>query len=142
MSTLNESDHEEFNMEDFKKRQRAAKIQDALDALKMATPGDWWIDDRGDIHNDPVGTFCIGMVGDGAALWYASNRKVIAASREMAEEVLQLRKLLANAGIVVSGLVDGKDMSKEISRIASACEEHNVPTLTVLDLVLASGAVE
>lgn len=97
----------EFNMEDFKKRQRAAKIQAALDALKTTTPGDWWVDDRGDIHNDPVGTVCIGMIGDGAPLWYKSNCKVIAASRELAEEVLRLREMVRDA--YRAGHCDGGD---------------------------------
>lgn len=88
----------EFNMEDFKKRQRAAKIQAALDALKMTTPGDWWVDDRGELLNDPMGNFKLGRnVGGGAPLWDAANRKVIAASRELAEEVLRLRMLVKDA---------------------------------------------
>lgn len=93
--SFTEVDHKEFNMEDFKKRQRAAKIQAAIDAVAMTTPGDWWIDGRGELLNDGMGNFKLGKgVGGGAPLWDAANRKVIAASRELAEEVVRLRALV------------------------------------------------
>jgi hypothetical protein len=72
------------------------KIQAALDALKMTTPGDWWVDDFSDLK-DGVGEFTIARDVDGSTgAQESANRKVIAASRELAEEVLRLREELQN----------------------------------------------
>lgn len=87
---------------------KKTKIQAAIDALNMSTPGDWWIDDRGDLFPDPVGTFVLGRgVGGGTKLWDASNRKVIEAARELAEEVVRLRGLVKEAHR--NGFFDGTD---------------------------------
>lgn len=76
------------------------KVEAALAAVEMTTPGDWWVDDRGTLHNDPVGNFCLGRdVGGNSALWGSANRAVISASRELAYEVIRLRTKLKEHGV-------------------------------------------
>jgi len=114
------------------------KIQAALDAVAMATPGDWLVDDFNDLK-DGVGEFPIARdVGGTTGTQEAANRKVIAASRELAEEVVELRSMLATAGVIVSGLVDRKDVSGLIAAMGEKCKAHNVPQLSLQDLFLAS----
>ena len=102
MNTFTESDHREFNMEDFKKRQRAAKIQAAIDALPNATGGEWrqepWtvVDDE---TGSSVLTGPVGIHRDRKIIVdvnerlpeHAANATLIAASKDLAEEVVRLR---------------------------------------------------
>lgn len=72
---------------------RATKIEKALSALPQTTPGDWWADDRGDLHSDPMGSVRVASRVDGhSPEERTANRRLIEASRELAEEVLRLRK--------------------------------------------------
>lgn len=72
---------------------RATKIEKALAALPQTTPGDWWADDRGDLHSAPMGNVRVASRVDGhSPEGRTANRRLIEASRELAEEVLRLRK--------------------------------------------------
>lgn len=71
------------------------KIGAALSCIQDCTPGDWWVDSRGEMHNDPVGLSKLAKFVDGHDVASRSaNRMVLAASKELALEVVRLRALL------------------------------------------------
>jgi hypothetical protein len=101
---------------------KKVKIQAAIDALKMTTPGDWWADDFNDLR-DGVGTFPIARdIGGSTGAQESANRKVIAAARELAEEVVRLRELLTKAGHVVGALQGGVPCEDDIEFIRCSIE--------------------
>jgi hypothetical protein len=96
------------------------KIQAALDAVAMTTPGDWWVDEFNDLK-DGVGNFPLARdVGSSADARSEADRKVIAASRELAEEVLRLRALVKKAFMES---VEGYKFPKD--ELEEAWEESN-----------------
>ena len=85
---------------------RAAKIQDAIDALPHATGGEWGIDGYGcnSVWAKLNLVYCVSeqmLDGrDGPVLpktQQAANATLIAASKDLAEEVVRLRGLVKEA---------------------------------------------
>lgn len=72
------------------------KIQRALDALPQTTPGDWWVGDNDwALHNDPMGSVKVARDISGLTKEERkANWRVIETSRELAQEVLDLRNKL------------------------------------------------
>ena len=69
-------------------------IERALKALPNATGGEWWVDDRGELLSDPVGSVKIAKFVDGAnPEQREANKTILAAARELAEEVVRLRRV-------------------------------------------------
>lgn len=71
---------------------RERKIDEAIKALPHSTPGDWWCDDGGELHNDAVGSVKLAKyVSGGNPAQRDANRKILAAARDLAIEVERLR---------------------------------------------------
>lgn len=95
---------------------RAAKIQAAIDALPYATGGEWEIDTSRNIRT-PIGTSekHVAMVNynhsgdsrDVSGDEHSANATLIAASKDLAEEVVRLRGLVKEA--YREGHYDGGD---------------------------------
>jgi hypothetical protein len=84
------------NAEERAAAQRSHKIARALEALPLTTPGDWWVDDRGEMHNDPVGNVKLAKCVDGHSLvGRDANRALLSAAQELAYEVIALRAELS-----------------------------------------------
>jgi hypothetical protein len=64
------------------------------------TPGDWWADDRGHIHNDPIGSVKVAKV-DGANVAQAiANARLISSAPDLLEALIELRDwYLVNTGM-------------------------------------------
>lgn len=70
------------------------KIQAALDVLSLCAPGDWWCDHH-ELLNDAIGNVKIAKYVSGWSQQQTdAHRVLLSAARDLAEEVVRLRKEL------------------------------------------------
>lgn len=74
------------------RKMREHRINEAIKALPESTPGDWWCDGRGEMHNDAMGSVKLAKdVSGGNPPQRDANRKLLSAARDLAIEVERLR---------------------------------------------------
>lgn len=114
------------------------KIQSAIDALPNATGGNWWIDDRGEMHNDPIGRKLAKQVDGHSPKSRDANRRLISAARDLAEEVVRLRGGIHEAIETILTLIGGEppdpNCTCHVNPPCSDCIEHHYNREALADL--------